>query len=79
MNGKGYAPERFFTKITPRIARGLARLAGLQSGELTDPRRVGCSLIEDGLMRGGLIDDEKEIPPVVWPAQLKYSVEVEQE
>jgi hypothetical protein len=63
-----------YIKMPRKTMLALGRLARMQDGELRDPRRLAATIIEDSLIRLGLIDGEKEIPPVVWPVQ-----EVEQE
>lgn len=53
---KGQTPKRMYLKMTPQAARALFVLAQSQSGEMTDPRKVGWALVEEGLLARGLIE-----------------------
>jgi len=66
MNDKGHAPKKMYLRMTPAAARALSTLAQAQTGELTDPRKVGWALIEEALLEHGMIA-EMSWPPVEWP------------
>lgn len=65
---KGYAPEKLYLKMTPQAARALGALAQSQSGEMTDPRMVAWSMIEEMFFARGMIT-EKSLPCVEWPGE----------
>ena len=63
MSNQEYIPGRIYVKLPRRVALALRTLTQSQTGELTDPRKVVSSLIEDAMIERGLIV-EKELEEV---------------
>lgn len=63
MDKKDFVPERIYAKLPRKVALALRTLAQAQTGELTDPRAVVSSLVEDAMLERGLVD-EKELESV---------------
>lgn len=61
MSRNEHIPERIYVKLPRNVALALRALSQSQEGELTDPRAVVSSLIEDAMLERGLIV-EKELP-----------------
>jgi hypothetical protein len=60
---KHYVPERIYVKLPRKVALALREIAQAQTGEMTDPRKVVCAIVEDTMLRWELID-EKTFPSV---------------